>query len=127
VTEKLSPDTVALKFRELLAEKNDSGAPLYPRADVVDVLGLFFIAAKVDSSTLPEEYLKLLGEFALKIGYAAGDGSDTLQTKMETYFLECPPNPKLMSKLRTLLQGSATGDTVLRGMPESIRKGFIRG
>jgi hypothetical protein len=109
----------------LLTRENPDGKPAFKRADIVDVLGLLFMAGNVDPTTLPPSIAAALGEFSLRIGYIVGDSAETIRTKVDTYFLQNPPNPVLMNELRTLLAehlGQPVGESV-----QALRRAFIQG
>ncbi len=89
----------AQKLLALLARKKGDGQSVFPRGDAKDLFCLLLLSSGVHLEQLPDNLHRLLGEFALKIGFTARPGVRLSQV-VEAYFIAHPLHPELLAEFR---------------------------
>lgn len=85
-----------------MSERMPSGEPRFSRESVRDVLALLLLTQPSKLRTLPRGSLALLGEFSVAIRAPLAEPG-TLQSRLDAYFSQHPPNPELLARVRVAL------------------------
>lgn len=87
-------ESLGQKLLELITRRGADGRPVYPPRASKDLFCLLLLSSRIPSEGLSMECRRLLGEFALKVGFTGRPGT-TLAQKVKAYFIRSPIDPAL--------------------------------
>jgi len=88
------------KLLQLLTRRGSDRRYKHPRRDTKDLLCLLILSSGIRSELLPAECQRLLGEFALKVGYTGKPEGLSLSQAVKAYFIRSPLDPDLLKEFR---------------------------